>query len=117
MADEEPGAIPVVVTLGNDDGGEMGLFRHGEGDVAVCLVPVSALRDSIAKTTAALRHAFTGACEHLGPLQLSEVQLGFEVSASGAVALVGSAKATAAITMVFRASGEDQRENREKDRE
>jgi hypothetical protein len=116
MADEEPEAIPVVVTLGDDDD-TMGFFRRGEGDTAVRLVPVAALRDSFARTTAALREAFSGAAEHLGPLHLCEVQLGFEVSASGSVALVGSAQAKAAITVVFRAPGEDQRESREKDRE
>lgn len=94
--------IPVVVTLDEEpDGDELGLFRRGEGEAAVRMVPVDALRENMEKTVASLGRALSGVGKQVGALRLSEVQLGFEVSASGKVALVGSAGVKAAITLVF----------------
>lgn len=106
--DESAATIPVVVTLDEAaDGDEMGLFGRGEGETTVRMIPVDELRANLGRTVAALRHAFTEVGEHLGPLSLSEIQLGFEVSASGHVALIGTAGAKAAITLVFSDPGKD----------
>lgn len=99
---EDAEAIPVVVTLDEGPGDdELGLFRRAEGEAAVRLIPVDTLRENIGRTVAALGRAFTEVSGQLGPLRLSEVKLGFEVSASGHVALVGAAGAKAAVTLVF----------------
>lgn len=111
MSDEtHPGEvddyIPVVVTLDEEPADdEMGLLQRGEGVAAVRLVPVDVLRESIGRTVSALGQALSAVGEQAGPLRLSEVQLGFEVSASGQVALVGTAGVKSAITLVFSGPG------------
>lgn len=102
LSDGTDELIPVVVTLDEEpDGDELGPFRRGEGESAVRMVPVDVLRESVERTVASLGKALSGTEEHVGSLRLSEVQLGFEVSASGHVALVGTAGVKAAITLVF----------------
>jgi hypothetical protein len=96
-------ALPFIVRLDEESGQDtMGLFRRSDGETGVRLVPVEALRQNLAKTATALRKAFDDLGQELGPLHLSEVQVGLEISASGGVHLIGTAGVKAAITLVFR---------------
>ena len=89
----------------SDDQDSMGgLFRRGDVDVVVRNIPVEALRENLRATVDALHSLFDELTSDSHTVQLREAQVGFEVSASGGIQLIGTAEvgAKGAITLVFR---------------
>lgn len=85
-----------------EDGDTMGVFRR-DREAVLRRVPLGALRSNLAETVDALQTLFEQIADRGGPLPLKEVQLSFQVSASGGVQLVGSSQVqgTRGITFVF----------------
>jgi hypothetical protein len=95
--------VPFLVRVDDaPDDDTMSIFRRGDGETGVSLIPVSALRANLAKTAETLRKAFEEFSGDLGALRLNEVQVGLEISATGGVHLIGTAGIKGAITLVFR---------------
>ncbi len=95
--------VPFLVRVDEaSDGDTMSIFRRGDGETGVCLIPVDALRANLAKTAETLRKAFEEFSGDLGALRLNEVQVGLEISATGGVLLIGTAGIKGAITLIFR---------------
>lgn len=99
-------SLPFIVALDAGDGADsdtMGLFRRGEAELAVRHVPLAALRENLKNTMALLGGLIEEAIATGGTLPLREVQLSFEVSASGGINLVGTAQVggKGAITLTF----------------
>lgn len=85
-----------------EDSGTMGVFRR-DREAVLRRVPLGALRSNLTETVDALQTLFEQIADRGGPLPLKEVQLSFQVSASGGVQLVGSSQVqgTRGITFVF----------------
>ncbi|MFB6893848.1 hypothetical protein ACFCX4_31540 [Kitasatospora sp. NPDC056327] len=85
-----------------DDGDTMGVFGR-DREAVLRRVPLGALRGNLAETVDALQKLFEQIAERGGPMPLKEVQLSFQVSASGGVQLIGSSQVqgTRGITFVF----------------
>jgi hypothetical protein len=97
--------VPFLVRVdGVPDDDTMGIFRRGDGETGISLIPVERLRENLAKTAEALRKAFGEFSGDLGALRLNEVQVGLEISATGGVHLIGTAGVKGAITLVFKAA-------------
>lgn len=95
--------VPFLVRVDETpDSDTMSIFRRGDGETGVSLVPVDALRANLAKTAQTLRKAFGEFSGDLGGLRLNEVQVGLEISAAGGVHLIGTAGVKGAITLIFR---------------
>lgn len=95
--------VPFLVRVDvASDGDTMSIFRRGDGETGVSLIPVDALRANLAKTAETLRKAFEEFSGDLGALRLNEVQVGLEISATGGVHLIGTAGVKGAITLIFR---------------
>jgi hypothetical protein len=95
----------LVVDEARDDQDAMGgLFRRGDADVVVREIPIEVLKDNLRGTVEALRSLFDEVADECHAMQLREAQIGFEVSASGGIQLIGTAQvgAKGAITLVFR---------------
>jgi hypothetical protein len=80
------------------------LFQRSDANVVLRHIPVKTLRDNLQSTIEALRSLFNELADEPGDVQLREAQVGFEVSASGGIQLIGTAEvgAKGAITLVFR---------------
>jgi hypothetical protein len=101
--DEADDVLPFLVRIDEAaDGDTMSIFRRGDGETGISLIPVSVLRANLAKTAETLRKAFEEFSGDLGALRLNEVQVGLEISASGGVHLIGTAGVKGALTLVFR---------------
>ncbi|CAN3978695.1 Pepco domain-containing protein [Kitasatospora purpeofusca] len=105
MADEVESLDSLVFWVTEDeeeDGDTMGVFRR-DREAVLRRVPLGALRSNLAETVDALQTLFEQIADRGGPLPLKEVQLSFQVSASGGVQLVGSSQVqgTRGITFVF----------------
>ena len=106
-ANEARETVAFVVTLDDThEGGpsEKGIFGRGGDQVAVRAVPLQALRSNITETVRQLRELFVDVVTDVESLPLREVQVGFEVTAGGKVALVGTsleAGGKGAITLTF----------------
>ncbi|MFE1318604.1 hypothetical protein [Kitasatospora phosalacinea] len=85
-----------------EDGDTMGVFGR-DREAVLRRVPLGPLRKNLTETVDALQTLFEQVAERGGPLPLKEVQLSFQVSASGGVQLVGSSQVqgTRGITFVF----------------
>jgi hypothetical protein len=97
-------ALPFLVADDlTDNQDTMGLFRRGEREVAARLIPVDALRENVSAAVAALRSVFDELTQDAGRMRLREVQVGFEVTATGGVNFIGTAEvgAKGAITLTF----------------
>jgi hypothetical protein len=95
--------VPFLVRLDEaPDDDTMGIFRRGEGETGISLIPVEKLRENLAKTAETLRKAFAEFSGDLGALRLDEVHVGLEISAAGGVHLIGTAGVKGAITLVFK---------------
>jgi hypothetical protein len=84
-------------------GGEKGIFGRRD-DPQLRRIPVAAVRESLRETLSGLRHLFDGVTEAPACLPLKEVQVSFEVTATGKVALIGTGAEVAgkgAITLTF----------------
>ena len=95
----------LVIGEESDDQDTMGrLFRRSDADVIVKDIPVRTLRDNLRVTVEMLRSLFDDLTDESSAVQLHEAQVGFEVSASGGIQLIGTAEvgAKGAITLVFR---------------
>jgi hypothetical protein len=98
--------LPFLVTA--EDVGDQdamgGIFRRSDADVVVRNIPVAELRENLRTTVVALCSLFQETVDPSGTVQLREAQVGFEVSASGGIQLIGTAQvgAKGAITLVFR---------------
>ena len=69
--------VPFLVRVDEaSDGDTMSIFRRGDGETGVSLIPVDALRANLAKTAETLRKAFEEFSGDLGALRLNEVQVG-----------------------------------------
>ena len=81
----------------------MGLFRPGDGDIVLKAIPIEALRVSLRESTAALRSLFDEIAAQPGRMKLRQVQIGFEVTATGGIQLIGTSQvgSKGAITLVF----------------
>ncbi|MBN1174179.1 MAG: hypothetical protein JXA67_18555 [Micromonosporaceae bacterium] len=108
MTPSDPAAtvetLPFLVTVEDDDDETMGLFRHGDREVALRDIPVAALRASVRRTLAGLRSIFDDVTDETGRLRLREAQFNFEVSAKGGFNLIGTSEVATkgAITLIFR---------------
>jgi len=84
--------------------GTKGLFGRGEREIVLQEISVETLRRNLRSTMVALREAFDG-LERLGDgLPLKEVQISFEVTASGKISLLGTGAevaGTGGITLTF----------------
>ncbi|MFE2109796.1 hypothetical protein ACFXAF_28580 [Kitasatospora sp. NPDC059463] len=107
MADEPeitgPDSLEFWVTEDDtDDADTMGVFGR-DREAVLRRVPLGALRENLTETVDALQAVFERIAERGGPLPLKEVQLSFQVSASGGVQLIGSSQVqgTRGITFVF----------------
>lgn len=96
--------LPFLVTVEDGDDDTMGLFRHGDREVALRDIPVAALRASVRRTLAGLRGVFEDVADETGRLRLREAQFNFEVSAKGGLNLIGTSEIATkgAITLIFR---------------
>jgi hypothetical protein len=95
----------LVIEGESDDRETMGgLFRRSEADVVIRQIPVATLRKNLRVTVDALRSLFDEFADESHTMRLCEAQIGFEVSASGGIQLIGTAQigAKGAITLVFR---------------
>ncbi|MFJ3788477.1 hypothetical protein [Kitasatospora sp. NPDC090091] len=106
MADEpentELDSLDFWVTEDEEEDGEtMGVFGR-DREAVLRKVPLGVLRKNLTETVDALQALFAQIAEREGPM-LKEVQLSFQVSASGGVQLVGSSQiqGTRGITFVF----------------
>lgn len=94
--------VPFLVRIDEaSDGDTMSIFRLGDGETGIRLIPIDVLRANLAKTAETLRKAFEEFSGDLGALRLNEVQVGLEISATGGVHLIGTAGVKGAITLVF----------------
>jgi hypothetical protein len=101
----DPTTLPIFVLDEPDDTSgtkSFGLGR-GTGEAVLKRVPVDALRESVRELSASLAEVFADV-RAVGDFTLQEVRLQVEVSASGGVQLVGTAKAggKGALTLTFR---------------
>jgi hypothetical protein len=95
--------VPFLVRVDEaPDSDTMTIFRRGDGETGVSLIPVDALRANLARTSKTFRKAFEEFSGDFGALQLNEVQVGLEISATGGVHLIGTAGVKGAITLIFR---------------
>lgn len=107
MATEEEGLVPhrlrFLVAAEDEDEETMGIFRRGERGMTLREIPVAALRTNVRRVVAGLQEVFADAVAESGHLRLREMQVHFEVSASGGVHLIGTSDVSArgAITLVF----------------
>jgi hypothetical protein len=99
------GTIEVIVTM--DDSrtdGDKGIFGWS-GSPTVAAVPIDSLRENLSGTIEALKHIFVSLPD-LGPgLSFDKVELSFEVTATGKVALLGTSAEVAgkgAIAITFK---------------
>lgn len=107
MADDplaKSAALPFLVAddpVDHDD--TMGVFRRGEREVTLRPIPVDVLRQNLTAAVAGLRAAFDEVAQDTGKLRLREVQVGFEITASGGVNFIGTAEMSTkgAITLTF----------------
>jgi hypothetical protein len=96
--------LPFLVTLPEDiDNQTKGIFRPGDGDVVLKAIPIEALRNSLRESIAALRSLFDEIAAQPGRMKLREVHIGFEVTATGGIQLIGTSQvgSKGAITLVF----------------
>lgn len=99
--------VTFVVTLDDTQespSADKGIFGRGSDQPAVREVPLQALRSNITETVQQLRELFADVIRDVDGLPLREVQVGFEVTATGKVALVGTsleAGGKGAITLTF----------------
>jgi hypothetical protein len=101
--DVEPLNILVAVEE-NADVGEKGWFSRGERDLTTVTMDPANLRRNLQSTLDALRVAFDGLTEVRAGLPLKEVQVSFEVSATGKITLLGTGAevtGTGGITLTF----------------
>jgi hypothetical protein len=106
VAPEQQSGVDTLPFLVVDEGADretMGLFRRGEREVTLRPIPVEVLRKNVHAAVAALRSVFEELAEDASGMRLREVQVGFEVSATGGINLIGTAEvgATGAITLTF----------------
>ncbi|MFI5954452.1 hypothetical protein [Cryptosporangium sp. NPDC051539] len=97
--------IDVLVTMDDTpaSGGDKGLFSRAAAPV-VAAVPVAALHESFTTAIDGLKKIFSDLPSMNPDLPLQQVQLQFEITASGKIALVGTGAETAvkgAITLTF----------------
>ena len=95
----------LVIDEAPDDQETMGrLFRRGDADVVVREIPIEILKDNLRAAVEALRSLFDELADESHTVQLREAQVGFEVSASGGIQLIGTTQvgAKGAITLIFR---------------
>lgn len=96
--------LPFIVAVDGADGDEKGLFGRTGASVALRQVPVAALRQNLHQMVTALRALFDEIAGGSDRLSLKEVQLSFEVTASGGVQLLGvggEVGSTGAVTLTF----------------
>jgi hypothetical protein len=81
-----------------------GLFSRDDARVTLRQIPIEVLRESLRSTISTLSSILTEIADQSMAMQLHEAQIGFEVSASGGVQLIGTAQVgtKGAITLVFR---------------
>jgi hypothetical protein len=99
------GTLPFLVsTTVDDELSTKGFFRSGDGEAVLREIPIDALKRSLLSCTAALRSVFEEVAAQAGSLGLQEVHVGFEVSATGGIQLIGTSQvgSKGAITLVFR---------------
>ncbi|RLP92531.1 hypothetical protein EAD89_08715 [Micromonospora sp. BL4] len=99
--------VTFVVALDDAQEGrpaDKGIFGRGGDQLSVREVPLQALRNNITETVRQLRELFVDVITDVESLPLREVQVGFEVTATGKIALVGTSVETSgkgAITLTF----------------
>ena len=102
---EGGGILPFLVL--DDDSADTetmgGLFHRGEATIALREIPAAVLKASLKRTISMLNSVLSEVADESPGMRLQEVQIGIEVSASGGIALIGTAQAgtTGAITLVF----------------
>jgi hypothetical protein len=107
---DTPGEItPFLSFLVLDDGpGDeetMGaLFRRGDERITLRQIPAELFKASLQATISTLSSILTEVADESMGMHLHEAQIGFEVSSSGGIQLVGTAQAgtKGAMTLVFR---------------
>ncbi|MEU1020324.1 hypothetical protein [Streptomyces sp. NPDC005898] len=85
------------------DADSMGLFGR-DGDAVLRSVPLGPLRKNLAETVDALQQVFADISARQGTLPLAEAQLSFQVTASGAIQLIGTGQVqgTRGLTLTFK---------------
>jgi hypothetical protein len=103
-ASSQPDTIDIVVSLDDTvQDGEKGIFSRTMAP-SVTAVPLSALKESFFDTLEALRRIFSELPDLDTLLPLQDIQVTFEVTTSGRVALLGTSAELAgrgAIAMTF----------------
>jgi hypothetical protein len=105
---EVTATLPFLVSVEDGEppgaGGTKGIFSRGDSEVALREIPITVLRDNLRRTVAGLRELFDEIARTGGELPLRQAQIGFEVTASGGIALLGTTAEIAgkgAITLTF----------------
>ncbi|MGI5224758.1 Pepco domain-containing protein [Actinoallomurus sp. CA-142502] len=97
-------SLPFLVAPPEEiDNQTKGIFRPGDGDAVLKAIPIEALRTSLHETTTALRSLFDEIAAQSGRMKLRQVHIGFEVTATGGIQLIGTSQvgSKGAITLVF----------------
>ncbi|AGL19873.1 hypothetical protein [Actinoplanes sp. N902-109] len=97
--------IDVIVTV-DDEGssrhGEKAIF--GSGEATLKTVPIETLKTNMKVAVDGIREVFRDVVAEVGDLGLQQIQVAFEITATGKLALVGSsleAGGKGTITMTF----------------
>ncbi len=101
--------LAFLVSIEDDEdlgSGEKSIFgERGTASSALRAIPLAILKENLAQTIDDLRELFdASASSQQADLPLKEVQVSFEVTASGKIAIVGSSAGLAgsgAITLIF----------------
>jgi hypothetical protein len=100
--------LTFVVSIDSDDeadSGEKGIFRRLEDQQSSLRdIPLTVLQENLIQTIGGLRKLFKIDEPHESKLPLKQVQVSFEITASGKVALLGTSAALAgrgAIVLTF----------------
>ncbi|MEV4660891.1 hypothetical protein AB0J85_02985 [Micromonospora echinofusca] len=83
--------------------GDKAIFGRRD-EPALCQVPLAALKAQLQETVGSLGELFQELAAHTDGISLKEVQIGFEVTAAGKVALLGTSLQSGgkgAITLTF----------------
>lgn len=92
MVAESSGEVLVLVAVDEDDGesSKAGRWGSGEREVQIQSLPVERIRASLAATLGGLEDIFVDLSDPGARFPLKEIEVAFEITASGSVAILGT---------------------------